>query len=93
MSRPARIPEKGDVSAPLVAQRLGISVADFELKWPELTQRGFPDPDPTTGLWAIEAVDKWRLRRYPMLFPELVSVLPTAIDAGAVFEERIRKLG
>lgn len=92
MGRPARIPDKGDVTATLIAMRLGLSTADFEVRRPELEKRGFPEADPTTGLYAIEAVDRWRLRRYPRLFPELTAS-PAATHADAVFHERMQRLG
>jgi hypothetical protein len=92
MGRPARIPERGDVSASLIAQRLGLSATDFDVRRPDLERRGFPEADPTTGLYAIEAVDRWRLWRYPRLFPELTAS-PGATHAEAVFNERLRKLG
>ena len=88
MSRPPRIPERGDVAVPLVAKLLGMSPDEFALWRSDLERRGFPEPDPTTGLYCIEAVDRWRLRRYPKLFPELTTV-PAAVDAAAVFVERM----
>jgi hypothetical protein len=88
MGRPSRIPERGDVPVGIVARLLGLSAADFERLRPELERRGLPEPDPTTHLYTIEAVDRWRLRRHPHLFPELVSP-PTAVDAGAVYRDRI----
>lgn len=91
MGRPARIPDKGDVPASLIAARLGLSTADFDLRRPDLEKRGFPEADPTTGLYAIEAVDRWRLRRYPRLFPELTAS-PAATHAEAVFNERMQHL-
>ena len=91
MSRPARIPDRGDVPPGLIAQRLGISLADFEVHRTELERRGFPECDPTTGRYCIEAVDRWRLRRFPRLFPELTAI-PTAVDARTVIEDRLRAL-
>jgi hypothetical protein len=91
MSRPPRIPDRGDVTAALVAQRLGLSAADFEAWRPELERRGFPAPDSTTGCYCIEAVDRWRLRRHTNLFPELTGE-PRAVHADAVFDERLRQL-
>jgi hypothetical protein len=91
MSRPRRIPYRGDVPLALVAELLGLSVADFKARLDSLRARKFPDPDPTTGLYCIEAVDRWRLRRHPHLFPELTSA-PTAAHAGTVFDERMRAL-
>ena len=89
MSRPTRIPDRGDVSPATAAQRLGMSLADFEVSRAELERRGFPEPDPTTGRYCIEAVDRWRLQRFPRFFPELTAS-PTAVDASAVFEQRMR---
>jgi hypothetical protein len=92
MSRSARIPDRGDVPPSTVAQRLGMSLADFEACRPELERRGFPESDPTTGRYCIEAVDRWRLRRFPRLFPELTATT-AAVHAGAIFEDRLRRLG
>lgn len=91
MTRPVRIPDKGDIARALVAQRLGMSVADFDARRADLEARGFPEADETTGLYAVEAVDRWRLRRYPRLFPELTASR-AAVDAGAVFEQRMGKI-
>jgi hypothetical protein len=59
MSRRRRIPEWGDVAASLVAELLGLSLIDFEAWRPALRERGFPEPDPTSALFCIEAVDRW----------------------------------
>jgi hypothetical protein len=91
VTRPRRIPIRGDVATEAVANLLGLSVAEFEARRTELRERDFPEPDPTTGLYCIEAVDRWRLRRHPYLFPELTTA-PAAAHAGAVFDERIRRL-
>jgi hypothetical protein len=90
MSRRRHIPERGDVAASLVAELLGLSLTDFEARQSALRERGFPEPDPTTGLYCIEAVDRWRLRRHPQLFPELTAAAAAA-HAGAVFEDRLRR--
>lgn len=91
MSRPRRIPARGDVPAAVVAGLLGLSLPDFEVRYPELRERDFPEADPTTGLYCIEAVDRWRLRRHPQLFSELTTP-PAAAHADAVFGERLRRL-
>jgi hypothetical protein len=91
MSRPARVPDRGDVPPAAAAQRLGMSLADFETRRGELEKRGFPEPDPTTGRYCIEAVDRWRLRRFPRLFPEL-TMSPAAVDARIVVDERLRAM-
>jgi hypothetical protein len=89
MSRPRRIPSRGDVESALVAELLGLSLTEFKARLEGLRARKFPDPDPSTGLYCIEAVDRWRLRRHPNLFPELTTA-STAAHAGAVFDERMR---
>jgi|HubBroStandDraft_2_1064218.scaffolds.fasta_scaffold1250766_2 hypothetical protein len=91
MSRPRRIPARGDVAASAIAELLGLSLADFEARRAALSERDFPEPDATTGLYCIEAVDRWRLRRHARLFPELTTA-PTAAHADAVFPERMRRL-
>jgi hypothetical protein len=91
MSQRRRVPDRGDVAASAVADLLGLSLVDFNAREAALRERGFPEPDPTTGLYCVEAVDRWRLRRYPRLFPELTTA-PAAAHAGAVFDQRIRQL-
>jgi hypothetical protein len=91
VSRPARVPERGDVPPSTVAQRMGLSVADLELHRPALEARNFPHPDPTTGRYCIEAVDRWRLRRYPNLFPDLTTT-PIAVHASNVVDDRLRAM-
>ena len=91
MSRPRRIPMRGDIPASAAAELLGLPVSDFYAKLEQLQERGFPSPDATTGLFCVEAVDRWRLRRHPQLFPELTTA-PAAAHAGAVFDDRLRRL-
>jgi hypothetical protein len=91
MSRPLRIPDRGDVQPGMIAQRLGLPLADFERVRPDLERRGFPGPDPTTGRYCIEAVDRWRLCRFPRLFPEL-TWSPAAVDARTVIDDRLRAM-
>jgi hypothetical protein len=35
---------------------------------PRLLARGFPEPDPDTGNFGLEAIDQWRKMRTPELF-------------------------
>jgi hypothetical protein len=91
VSRPPRIPDRGDVPPGVVAHRLGLSLVDFESFRAELERRGFPKPDPTTGRYCIEAVDRWRLRRHLNLFPEL-TVASGAVHASAVVDDRLRAM-
>jgi hypothetical protein len=91
MSRPRRIPARGDVSASTIADLLGLSAGEFAVRLPALHERKFPRPDPTTGLYCIEAVERWRFLRHPQLFPELTAT-PGPAHAGTVFDERMRQL-
>jgi hypothetical protein len=61
--------EPKDVPEEAAARRLGLTVEQFREKLPALLQRGFPAADQTTGNYCLEAVDEWRMRRYPQLFP------------------------
>jgi len=79
-----------DVPAEMAARRLGLSLEQFKEKLPALLQRGFPAPDETTGQFCIEAIDQWRLRRFPMLFP-VVSVEGPKTDRETA-RARIAKL-
>jgi len=60
--------EPRDVPPELAARRLGLSLDEFREKLSALLQRGFPAPDETTGRYCLEAIDQWRLRRFPQLF-------------------------
>ena len=91
MGRPARVPDRGDVALSVAAQHLGLPLADFNRLRPELEARGFPLPDPTTGRYCIEAVDRWRLLRHLSLFPELTAA-PARIHAAGVIEDRLRAM-
>src|ERR1700759_1866800 len=91
MSRPPRIPDRGDVTAGGLARRRGFPLVDFEVHRSELERRGFPEADPTTGRYCIEAVDRWRLRRFPRLFPEL-TISHAAVDARSVIDDRLRAM-
>jgi hypothetical protein len=92
MARPSRIPDRGDVPRTTVARLLGLSPADFDRLLPDLERRSFPSADTTTGLFCIEAVDKWRLARHPKLFPALTDA-PAALHAESVFAERLNRMG
>jgi hypothetical protein len=90
MSRRRPIPARGDVAVTLVAELLGLSLTDFEARQSALREGGFAKPDSTTGLYCIEAVNRWRSCLHPHLFPELPSTR-TAPQSDAVFGERFRR--
>jgi hypothetical protein len=69
MSRPAPPPirhrvEPRDVPASKAARRLHLTLEQFREKLPELHRRGFPTPDPTTGMFFLPAIDKWMEARH-----------------------------
>ncbi len=78
-----------DVSDEQAARRLGLVVAEFNAKLPNLRARGFPQPDPDTGLFDMVAIDKWCDARHPHLFG---GAIMRARDAGTVARDRIEKM-
>jgi hypothetical protein len=80
-----------DVPRDVVARRLGLSDAQFDLHEPNLRARGFPAPDPDTGNFDMHAVDRWCDARHPHLFGG-VDAQMQARDAGTVAKDRIAKL-
>lgn len=66
--------EPGDIPPEKVARRLHLTLGQFEDSKDRLFVRGFPKPDPDTGMYDLEAVDRWRHLRHSRLFPELTSL-------------------
>jgi hypothetical protein len=56
--------EPHDVPASKAARRLHLTLDEFRSKLPELKQRGFPQPDPTTGHYYLPAIDQWMAARH-----------------------------
>jgi hypothetical protein len=81
--------EPRDVPAPQAARRLGKSTAEFEAILPKLIARGFPEPDPDTGNYDLDAIDAWRRARHPHLF---LTDAPRARDARAVVSARLGEM-
>jgi hypothetical protein len=52
-----------DVPPVEAARRLGLSLGAFLKSLPDLRERGFPEPDSTTGHYDLKAVDAWMDRR------------------------------
>jgi hypothetical protein len=75
-----------DVPRSLAARRLGLSEERFTDALPELLARGFPAPDPTTGLYDLDAIDAWRRGRNPHLF---LTAPSQARDARSVVPSRL----
>ena len=75
-----------------VARRMGLTAVRFRAVLGPLLARGFPAPDETTGLYDLEAVDRWRKRQLPDLYPELMLPAPAvesppAQSMGAAFRD------
>ena len=48
-----------DVPAVKAARRLHLTLYEFEQKKEDLFRRGFPHPDPTTGMFDLVKIDAW----------------------------------
>jgi hypothetical protein len=85
--------EPRDVPPEKAARRLHLTLAEFTAKLPALMDRGFPGPDPTTGMFDLEAIDLWRHARHAHLFAlRRLTAAPGLRDSHEVIDERIRKL-
>jgi hypothetical protein len=77
VSRPPRAPdirfrvEPSYAPPDKIARKLCLTGAQFRECQRRLYARGFPLPDETTGMYDLEAVDRWRKRQRPDLYPEL----------------------
>lgn len=89
---PAKIRHKVEPrDAPMshAARKLHLTVDEFRVKAPELYRRGFPRPDPTTGMFDLKAIDAWQDRRNPQIFG---GGSQGPADARKVAEERLARL-
>lgn len=86
-----KLPQGGDISPTAAARRMGMTLAEFEAKLPELRARvpAFPAADPTTGNYDLDAIDEWRRARHPHLF---LTAPQSARDARDVVRERLRRV-
>lgn len=74
-----------DVPAEAAARRLGIALADFAERLPDLLARGFPAADPTTGNFDLKAIEAWMDRRSGLG----VIAAPRARDANEIVPDRL----
>lgn len=73
--------DPADVPAEKAARRLHLTAAQFGEALPRLLARGFPAPDPDTGMYDLDAIDAWRRRRHPQLYAqEAVAVMPSQAE-------------
>ncbi|GAB4072684.1 hypothetical protein KHC28_00755 [Ancylobacter sonchi] len=70
MAQHVRFPiDPRDVPASKAARRLHLTIDEFEAKLPALMNRGFPLPDPTTGMFDLKAIDAWMDKRSHLTAP------------------------
>jgi len=55
--------DPADVPPEKAARRLHLTLERFNELLPRLRGRGFPPPDPDTGMYSLEAIDLWRQDR------------------------------
>lgn len=92
MTQRFKLPPGGDVPRDVAARRIALSPAEFDKALPALLARGFPPPDPTTGNFDLDAIDRWRRSRHPHLFPcDRLLLGPPAGDARST-RERLRSV-
>jgi hypothetical protein len=60
--------DPGDVPPEKAARRLHVTLDRFNEILPRLLARGFPQADPDTGNFDLDAIDAWRKSRSPQLF-------------------------
>jgi hypothetical protein len=56
--------DPADVPLEKAARRLHLTPARFTEVLPRLIGRGFPRPDPDTGMFDLEEIDTWRRNRH-----------------------------
>jgi hypothetical protein len=78
--------EPRDVPAQKAARRLHLTLREFESHRLALFARGFPEPDPTTGMYDLAEIDRWMDRRHER---KVVSGAKTASDA---LRERLERI-
>lgn len=81
--------EPRDAPIGQAARKLHLTVNEFRQKLPELYQRQFPRPDPTTGMFDLVAIDAWQSARNPQVF---AGAGGGPVDARTVAEERLARL-
>ena len=81
-----------DVPAEKAARRLHLTLGEFTAKLPDLLVRGFPGPDPTTGMFDLAAIDAWMDARHDLVPNNGLTPRKSSINALEVCGERLRRL-
>ena len=83
-----------DIPDDKVARRLHLTLPQLLQVKEELYARGFPRPDPTTGMTDLIAIDRWMDTRSGLsVGADPSHASPSARDARDAFVERVRQLG
>jgi hypothetical protein len=82
--------EPRDVPPEMAARRLGKSLAEFEAILSRLIARGFPAPDPDTGNFDLNAIDRWCDARHAHLFGSTTLQARNARDVATARIEAMR---
>ena len=72
-----------DVPPEKAARRLHLTLDEFKALLPKLRERAFPNPDPTTGMYDLKAIDAWMDRRSEKFGPR---------DAHEDFDQRLARI-
>jgi hypothetical protein len=83
--------EPADVPPAKAARRLHLTLEQFEAKLPELQARGFPSADPTTGMYDLEEIDRWRASRHHRPQPNLTATSSHAEPSPSSMGDRYRE--
>jgi hypothetical protein len=62
--------DPADVPPEKAARRLHLTLKQFNEALPNLLKRGFPAADPDTGMYDLEAIDRWRRSRHGLASPD-----------------------
>lgn len=84
MTRRAQPLPLGDRPAREAARLLGLDEGAFCSLLPRLHSRGFPLPDPDTGLFDLDAITEWRRSRHPGLYRNALASDRASGDLPAV---------
>jgi hypothetical protein len=81
-----------DVPPEKAARRLHLKLGEFQAMLPELFERGFPRPDPTTGNYDLRAIDLWMDARSNIVPAAALTEAVVPRNAADGFRERAARL-
>jgi hypothetical protein len=84
------LPLLGDGPAVEAARMMGLGAKEFEKLLPQYLARKFPAPDDVSGLFDLDAIVHWRMKRHAELYDLTGS--DEARDAKYLVEDRIKGL-